>query len=63
MRTQSPSLQADDTQGHQGYTDVDTMGSQMFGTPGANQLRRAAEEAFPAHIEDRYVSKTSISIV
>lgn len=54
MRTGSPSLQADDIQGPQGYTDVDAMGSQMF-NPGAHQLRRAAEEAFAAHIEDRYV--------
>lgn len=57
MRTQSPSLQADDTQGHQGYPDVDAMGPQMFAgphnAPGAHQLRRAAEEAFAAQMEDR----------
>jgi hypothetical protein len=52
MRTGSPSLQADDIPGPQGYADVDAMGSQMF-NPGAHQLRRAAEEAFAAHIEDR----------
>jgi hypothetical protein len=56
MRTQSPSLQVDDIQGPQGYPDVDAMGPQMFGNPGAhNQLMRAAEEAFAAQIEDRYV--------
>lgn len=52
MRTQSPSLGADDIQGTQGYADVDSMGSQMFTNPGAaNQLRRA--EVFAASIEDR----------
>lgn len=53
LRTGSPSLQADDIP-PQGYLDIDAMGSQMFGSPGANQLRRAAEEAFAAqHLEDR----------
>lgn len=56
MRTGSPSLQADDVQGPQGYADVDAMGSPVFGNPGAHQLRRAAEEAFAAHIEDRCVA-------
>lgn len=56
MRTGSPSLHADDVQGPQGYADVDAMGSPMFGNPGAHQLRRAAEEAFAAHIEDRCVA-------
>lgn len=52
MRTQSP---ADDIQGAQGYSDVDAMGTAMFGNAGSanHQLRRAAEEAFAAQIEDR----------
>jgi hypothetical protein len=59
MRTQSP---ADDIQGVQGYPDVDDMGSAMFGNAGSanHQLRRAAEEAFAAQIEDRYVFKSCV---
>lgn len=56
MRGHSPSLQADDIQGASGYPDVDGMGPHMFGSPAQaanSQLRRAAEEAFAAQIEDR----------